>query len=276
MRPHPSSIMSGTTAWQQSNVPVRLTAMMRFHFSAVILRNGSKPSSPALFTRMVGRPKLLPDLGRLPASICGRSVTSTVSPDGGAAGGHDLGRRRLGGRAVPVEDGHGVAVGGQALADGQTDTRPAAGDDGHSLVGHWIDFVAVQRRAVHVAGRACVVRTGPVQHAPVVPDHHVADRPLVPVDAFGCGRPGQEIVQQRPGPRRRPCPPRGRWWPRGPASGAPTGGSRPAGAPSRDGDRHRASSSGDGSLFTRRCDASMVWTTRSERQRSFSSSVRSS
>ena len=79
IRPHCSSIMSGTTAWQQSKVPVRLTAKMRFHFSEVIERKGSKPSRPALFTRMVGRPRRS-RTSTTAASICARSVTSTVSP----------------------------------------------------------------------------------------------------------------------------------------------------------------------------------------------------
>ena len=43
MRPQPASSMSGTTAWQQSNVPVRFTARMRFHVSIVIDRNGIEP-----------------------------------------------------------------------------------------------------------------------------------------------------------------------------------------------------------------------------------------
>jgi hypothetical protein len=79
MRPHFSSSMSGTTAWQQSNVPVRLTAMMRFQTSAVILRNELKPSIPALLTKMVGRPTLS-RTSVTAASMRGRSVTSTVRP----------------------------------------------------------------------------------------------------------------------------------------------------------------------------------------------------
>src|SRR5436305_2712062 len=79
IRPQPASIMSGTTAWQQSNVPVRLTARIRFHWSALIDRKGSKPWSPALFTRMVGRPRRR-RTSATPASIWERSVTSTVTP----------------------------------------------------------------------------------------------------------------------------------------------------------------------------------------------------
>ena len=47
-------------------------------------------------------------------------------------------------------------------------------------------------------GDVGVVGAGPVEHAAVVPDDHVADRPLVAVDAVGGGRPGQQVVEQRP------------------------------------------------------------------------------
>src|SRR5438270_2149246 len=79
MRPQPSSSMSGTTAWQQLKVPVRLTARIRFQSSRLIFRNGSKPWSPALFTRMVGLLRRL-RTSATPVSIWARSVTSTVRP----------------------------------------------------------------------------------------------------------------------------------------------------------------------------------------------------
>src|SRR2546423_10897920 len=79
IRPQPASIMSGTTAWQQSNVAVRLTARIRFHFSALIERKRSKPWSPALFTRIVGLPRR-ERTSATPAAIWERSVTSTVTP----------------------------------------------------------------------------------------------------------------------------------------------------------------------------------------------------
>ena len=130
-----SSIMSGTTAWQQSNVPVRLTARIWFHLSAVILRNGSNPPCPALLTRMVGRPKRSrtsstrrrsgPDRSRRPRPVA-------VPPDATilAAAASAAARR---GRRWPRR-----CVGGQPFADGQTDTGPTPGDDGHSSVGHWM------------------------------------------------------------------------------------------------------------------------------------------
>jgi hypothetical protein len=45
----------------------------------------------------------------------------------------DLGRRRLGRLAVPIEDGHRQPVTGQSSADGQPDAGSATGDDGRSL-----------------------------------------------------------------------------------------------------------------------------------------------
>ena len=66
-------------------------------------------------------------------------------------------------------------------------------------------LVAQQRRPVHLAGRVGVVGSGAVQHAAVVPDHSVADRPLVAVDAVGRGRPLEEIGSSaRPSSRSMP------------------------------------------------------------------------
>ena len=79
MRPHPSSIMCGTTAWQQLNVPVRFTSRTRCHFSGVIDRNESTAWVPALFTRTVGRPSCSRTCVT-PRSIWSRWVTSTVTP----------------------------------------------------------------------------------------------------------------------------------------------------------------------------------------------------
>ena len=120
IRPHPSSIMSGTTAWQQSKVPVRLTARMRFHFSAVILRKGSNPSRPALLTRMVGRPRRW-RTAATPRSIWARSVTSTTTPTAVPPAASMAAAVASADCAVAIEDGHGVAVGGQSLADGLAD-----------------------------------------------------------------------------------------------------------------------------------------------------------
>ena len=79
MRPHPSSIMTGTTAWQQLNVPVRFTSRRRCHFSGVIDRKESTACTPALLTSTVGGPNRSCTCAT-PASICWRSVTSTVTP----------------------------------------------------------------------------------------------------------------------------------------------------------------------------------------------------
>ncbi len=45
--------MSGTASCTQVKVPVRLTAMIRSHFSGVISVTGSNASMPALVTTMV-------------------------------------------------------------------------------------------------------------------------------------------------------------------------------------------------------------------------------
>ena len=113
MRPQPASIMSGRTAWQQLNVPVRFTARMRCHFSAVMLRNRSNPSSPALLTRTVGPADAGPHLvdsgvDLRPVGHVDRDARRPVPPDA-----DDLGRGRLGCFAVEVEDGDGAALGRQ-------------------------------------------------------------------------------------------------------------------------------------------------------------------
>ena len=69
IRPQPSSIMPGTTAWQQLNVPVRFTSRRRCHFSGVIERKGSTAWMPALLTRTVGGPNCCRTCAT-PASIC--------------------------------------------------------------------------------------------------------------------------------------------------------------------------------------------------------------
>ena len=79
IRPQPASIMSGSTAWQQWKVPVRLTANRRFHVSALMSRKGWKPSIPALLTRMVTGPNVSCTSDR-PRSMSARSDTSTLKP----------------------------------------------------------------------------------------------------------------------------------------------------------------------------------------------------
>ena len=79
MRPHPASSMCGRTAWQQWNVPTRLTSKIWPQCSGVISRKGTKLARPALLTRMVGAPRPLGDLvHRLEHPL--RSVTSTSRP----------------------------------------------------------------------------------------------------------------------------------------------------------------------------------------------------
>ena len=79
IRPQPASIMWGTTAWQQWNVPVRLTSILSFQCSRVMSRNGMKLSRPALLTRMSGAPSRS-TTSTTASSIRRRSVTSTFRP----------------------------------------------------------------------------------------------------------------------------------------------------------------------------------------------------
>ena len=134
MRPHRASIMSGATAWQQSKVPIRFTAMTRSRDSRSISRNFSKGEMPALLTRIVAAPSAIPDLGH-----AGVDLSPVADVDGHGQrptpARLDAGRGRLCGVTVAVEDGDGGAVVGQAPADGQADARPASGDDGGAGLG---------------------------------------------------------------------------------------------------------------------------------------------
>ena len=47
MRPHVAANMSGNTAWQQWNVPVRFTSIVWRHSSIAISSNGVNGHSPA-------------------------------------------------------------------------------------------------------------------------------------------------------------------------------------------------------------------------------------
>ena len=134
MRPQRASIMSGATAWQQSKVPIRFTAMTRSKDSRSISRNFSNGEMPALLTRIVAAPSAS-RTSATPASIWARSLTSTVTPSARpplASIPAGRGGRRV---TVAVEDGDGGAVVGQASADGQADARPASGDDGGAGLG---------------------------------------------------------------------------------------------------------------------------------------------
>ena len=128
MRPHLASIMSGTAACRQWKVPVRLTAIMRSHASAVMSRNSVKPSIPALVTMISTGPKAERTSSRA-VSMAARSLTSTtparaVPPEPVISAGH-----RGGGVAVDVEHADPVAPLGQLAADGPAHAGPTTGDD---------------------------------------------------------------------------------------------------------------------------------------------------
>ena len=76
MRPQPAATMSGTAACTQVNVPVRLTAMIRSHVSAVMSSSGSNDSMPALVTRISTGPSSARTRANA-ASTEARSATST-------------------------------------------------------------------------------------------------------------------------------------------------------------------------------------------------------
>ena len=239
---------------------------MRFHFSAVILRNGSKPSRPALLTRMVGRPSRWPDVDDAAVDL-GPVGHVDRQADGGATGGHDLGggrRRRRRRRGRRWRRRSPSAARRSAMASPMPEPPPVT--TATRVGGHWIASSPLRVVRCMSRGDVGVVPAGPVQDAPVVPDDHVADRPLVPVDPVGGGRAGQQIVEQRPALVVVHADHVGRRSPRAPASADPTGGVHTSGCSFDGRDRHTASSSGDGSSLTRRWDASMVWTTRSDAQ----------
>ena len=129
MRPHLAATMSGITAWQHSNVPVRLTAITRSYDARSMSRNLSKGAMPALLTRIVAAPSRS-RTSATAASMPGRSVTSTARPSGSSAGRLDLLDGGVGRLPVAIEHGHRRPLGGQSLADRQADPRGASGDDG--------------------------------------------------------------------------------------------------------------------------------------------------
>ena len=64
MRPQPASIMSGTTAWQQSNVPIRFTAITRWKRLRARSRGTSRTARcPRCSPRIVAAPRPIPHLG---------------------------------------------------------------------------------------------------------------------------------------------------------------------------------------------------------------------
>ena len=263
--------MSGSTAWQQWNVPVRLTSRTRFHVSSVILRNGAKPSRPALLTRIVGAPSASRDLGDRGVDA-GPVGDVDGEADGRAAGRGDLGGGLVGGVAVAVEHADGDAVGGQALGDGQADAGAAAGDDGVRSLAVVASLTGSARRRRRSCGACRAARSG------------------------RRGRPGGARRGCPRSRRRRPATRggrRGRAWStrssRSSSRARPSSGSMPDDVVGGGAEHERlaagrggvhtsgcslagrvrqiATSSGDGSLLNSRCDASIVCTTRTPSSR---------
>ncbi len=130
MRPQPTSTMSGRTAWQQWNAPVRLTPSTRSHSSGVTLRNRVKVDPvPALLTRMAGGPSSWrtslhrrPHVLRAPATsaatpmalppsvpmTCAAAAAASPSTSRTATACPSLARRRL--MASPIPDAAPVTI----------------------------------------------------------------------------------------------------------------------------------------------------------------------
>ena len=129
MRPHPAASMSGSAACTQANVPVRLTATMRSHCSAVMSSTGVKDSMPALVTRISTGPSSARTRST-PASTDGRSATSTSrartfvpSASSSAAAVSSV-------AGFTVEEGDAVTLGDEPAGHAEADAGRAAGDDG--------------------------------------------------------------------------------------------------------------------------------------------------
>ena len=141
MRPHPASSMSGTAAWTQAKVPVRLTAMIRSHASGVMSASGVNDSMPALVTRIPTGPSASRDIGDGGVDRA-RSATSTSTPIAVAPSACSAAAAEADPVAVAVEQGDGVAVGGELLGDAEADARGGAGDDGDP--GHAAGSIGVE------------------------------------------------------------------------------------------------------------------------------------
>ena len=63
MRPQPAATMSGIATWQQWNVPVRLTSMIRAHDSRSDLGERRKVEQPRTGHQDADRSQLAADLG---------------------------------------------------------------------------------------------------------------------------------------------------------------------------------------------------------------------
>ena len=120
--------MSGTAACTQVNVPVRLTAMIRSHFSGVMSSTGVERLDAGAGDEDLDRPELGAD-PRERGVDRARSATSTSTARRSALA-LQLGGGGLGRRLVAVEDGDAVAVGDELAGDAEPDAGRAAGDDG--------------------------------------------------------------------------------------------------------------------------------------------------
>ena len=113
MRPQPAASMSGTAAWTQVNVPVRLTAMMRSQVSGGDVEQRVEGLDAGAGDEDLDGPELGADLGERGVDRCPVGDVD-LDRDRLAALGLQLGGGGLGARAVAVEDGDAVAVGGEA------------------------------------------------------------------------------------------------------------------------------------------------------------------
>ena len=109
-------------------MPVRLTATIRSHFSAVMSASGSNDSMPALVTMISTGPSSARTRANA-ASTDARSATSTVDADRSGVRSLELCCRGNGCRAVEVEHGDAVTVGGELAGGAESDAGRAPGDD---------------------------------------------------------------------------------------------------------------------------------------------------
>ena len=125
MRPQPAAIMSGTASCMQVKVPVRLTAMIRSHFSGVMSATGSNASMPALVTTMVIGPNSLAHRGVGSLERRRGRPRRPRSPRRGSPCADSSAAASFGRVTVAVEQRDGMAVRGQPPGDAQADARGA-------------------------------------------------------------------------------------------------------------------------------------------------------
>ena len=90
---------------------------------------------PALLTRIVGAPSSAATRSTA-AATWSPLLTSTPTAMARPPAAVIASTVAAAGRLVEVEDGHGVAVRGQAQGGGRTDAAGCSGDDGDTLSGH--------------------------------------------------------------------------------------------------------------------------------------------